>query len=107
MHKGGNISVNAAAAAKLGVTEPTNVVFVYDEEHKRIGIRIAPEGSANQYMLRQQPKSRSFIVGGGAFCRFHGINTDAARRYDAKMYGPNVLGFSLDDDSLHAGGSPV
>ncbi len=103
LQKGGSISVNAAAAALLGITEPTPIVFVFDEEGQRVGMKVAPEDSENQYMLRGQPKSASFIVAGSAFCKFHGIDTDEARRFDAKLYGKSTLGFALTDESQPAG----
>ena len=103
VQKGGNISVNAAAAALLEITEPTDIVFMFDADENRIGIKVAGADSPNKYRMRHQPKSASFIVSGSAFCRFHNINTEEARRFDAKMYGKSTLGICLNDDAQLVG----
>lgn len=103
LQRGGNISLNAAAAALLEITEPTPIVFLWDEEGKRVGIKVAAEDSPNRYAMRHQPKSASFIVHAAAFCRFNGIPTEEAMRYDAQKYGKDTIGFSLNDQVQKVG----
>ena len=101
----GNLSLNASAAALVaGEKEPDQlpVELLYDPKEKMVGIRQA-ESTLGSYNLRKQQKSESYLVSGRAFTEYYGINTDVARRYQARELGDGIIGFGLDDQHLEVG----
>lgn len=101
LQKGGTISLNSAAVEKLRRAgekdeDQIPVVFLYDARKRLVAIKRV-EKSPNQYLIRKQPNSTSFLVSAAAFARHHGIDTSEARRYDARLFGKDMIGFGLDD----------
>ena len=102
IQKGGTFSLNAAALEKLrkeGESEEDHipVVFLYGAKNRMVVLR-RDDKSPNAYKIRKQPGSVSYLVSGAAFTRHHGIAHEEAKRYDARVLGEHMVGFSLDDE---------
>jgi hypothetical protein len=89
--------------AKVGDGADALVEFLYDRTQQVVGLRLATPESLNSYPVRRQPQSESYLVTAKAFLTFHKIPMDKLRRYTARLYEGNVLGFSLRDDELKSG----
>ena len=76
------------------------VEFLFDKERAIVGLRVAQPTGLNSYPVRRQPQSESYLVTAKAFLTYHGIQTDQLRRYTARLYDGEILGFSLKEDEL-------
>lgn len=105
IQKRGNLSLNSAAAHLLA-DEPDQlqVELLFDKDRRIVGLRKARE-SPNPYVIRRQVNSESYLVAGRAFTEYYDIDTTTARRYKARLYDGDILGFCLDDDHAEVGRS--
>ncbi len=96
LQRKGLMSLNRAAFQALG--SPTAVTLLYHPERRVIGLRPADPSSPRAYPVRIQGSGSTYIVAGAAFTQFHGIPTNVARRYSAKLVG-DVLTLDLTQDA--------
>lgn len=97
-HDGPRRSGKQTAKAKNGAD--ALVEFLYDPTRQIVGLRLASDASLNAYPVRKQPHAESYLVTAKAFLTFHKVPTDKLRRYVARVYEGEVLGFSLRDDEV-------
>lgn len=112
VHRRGTLSFNGAAIDLLAehskIADKTNIYvqLLYDPEQKIVGLRSVPPESTDSYPVRKQRKSDSYLLSGGGFFGYHRIDVSVHRRYTARIYDGDVLGFSLlEHDDSGSGGS--
>jgi len=76
------------------------VEFLYEKSEKIVGIRLASGSGLNSYPVRRQKGAESYLVTAKAFLAYHAIPLDQLRRYSARLYDNNILGFSLVEDEI-------
>ena len=94
LQRKGPISLNRAAYEALG--EPSAIELLFDRQAKIVGLRGASPRKADAYTVRTVGKG-TFLVAGGAFMKYYGIDSNVSRRFPARKYGSNILGFNLRD----------
>src|SRR5688572_7722640 len=79
----GTFSFNQAARTAIG--DPEAVELLYDVDERLVGFRSIDPSSPRAYRLRKQGNANNWILGGQAFTKTFGINTDTAMRYLATL----------------------
>lgn len=80
----GPFGLNKAAYELMG--SPEAVTLLYDEEEELIGFKPASTTNPRAFPVRVQgSNSSSYLIAGQKFTKFHGINTDTARRYGVEL----------------------
>lgn len=98
----GSATANPAAVRALG--EPDEIMLLYDEEQKIIGIRAVKTGTKGAYPLRplssKDSATRSFAVRG--LLSYYGIDfAGEARRYRAHVLDEHTLAVDLKEEPLN------
>lgn len=97
----GTMSLNHAAFQALG--EPAAVAMFFNKAKRIVGIRAIDPAESYAYPVRKQAASRNYVLAGQAFTKTYGIDTTAARRYNAELRPDGMLVIDLEGESL----SPV
>lgn len=97
----GNFSMNASAIRMIAEGSgdlEIDIELLFDPENQIVGFRRS-QNAVNAYSIRKQPNSESYLVAGKAFTEHYGIDTETARRFQARIIEPGIIGFSLLDQS--------
>jgi hypothetical protein len=110
IQKSGMISLNAAAykvlkgenrvVKKHPRRKSETDIFVelmFDQGNRMVALRCVSPDNPNSYVLRKQPNSETYLVSAKGFLNHYGIRTTTkGRRFEARMYQPDVLVFSVE-----------
>lgn len=104
IHKRGTVSINGSAftllveAAKIKDRTKVYVQFLYDREKGIVGLRSVPPETPNSYPIRKQERADAYLLTGKAFFSYYQLDQALNRRFTARIYDGNVLGFSVAED---------
>jgi len=103
IQKKGVMGLNSSAYEALKrdneeIDEKLPVELLFDKEEQVVGLRVTEENNPDAYMVRRQKLSPSYLVAGRMFFVHYGVPIGETRRYKARMYGEDVLGFSLKQE---------
>jgi hypothetical protein len=99
VQKRGLFSMNKAALELLGNPEALELLF--DPDEQIIGFRGVDKGKRYAVPVRKQARSNSYLVGGQAFTKHFGIDTNVSRRFEAEMV-EDVLAVDLQGGGVEA-----
>jgi len=108
VHKRGTVSINGAAFSLLvdaaNIKDRNNVYiqFLYDREKRVVGLRSVPRETPNSYPVRKQARADAYLVTGKGFFTYYRLDDALNKRFTARIYEGNVLGFSVAEDSHSA-----
>lgn len=104
IQKRGSISINPPAYEALG--RPEHVELLYDREQQLIGIRKVAADVPHAYVVRPLGKSETtHLVSGTAFMAWYGIETETARRWNARPEGEDMLVIDLKEPGIEVTGN--
>src|SRR5918995_6601592 len=99
VQKRGLFSMNQAALELLGKPEALELLF--DPDERIIGFRGVDKDKRYAVPVRKQARSNSYLVGGQAFTKYFGIDTEVSRKFKAKMVD-DVLAVDLREGGVEA-----
>ncbi|PLS85255.1 MAG: hypothetical protein CYG60_13610 [Actinobacteria bacterium] len=106
LQKGGLLSINTMAYQKIG--SPEAVEVLYNKAERKIALRPAPMDSPRAFPVRKQGGRENIrpsnLVSLTAFCNYHGIETNSARRYRPEFTDDGVLIVDLAQEAADATG---
>lgn len=104
IQKQGAISLNGAAFRALD--EPAAVELLYDPNNHLVAFRKIDPAAEHSYSVRPLKNSKStFIISGRAFTKHYQIDTQAARRWLAKLEPGGLLVVDIKKPSLEIAGN--
>jgi len=95
--RSGGIALNEDGYAEIG--RPKRIVFAYEREERRIGIRAGEESEEYSYPVRNVSPD-SWWIPARAFLRYYDIAPTATTKYRARMDG-TYLTCGLKDTPVH------
>src|SRR5262245_9052077 len=73
------------------------VELFFDRSSQTIGLNYTMPDNPDSYTVRKQPNSNSYLLSAKGFLKHYGIRAGKAKRFTAKMHGPDMLTFSIGD----------
>ena len=83
VQKRGLFSMNQAALELLG--RPQALELLFDPDERIIGFRGVDKDKRYAVPVSKQARRNSYLVGGQAFTKHFGIDTNVSRKYEAEM----------------------
>jgi hypothetical protein len=73
------------------------VELFFDRKSQSVALKWAQPDVPDSYIVRKHPHSNTFLCSAKGFLKHYAIRPAKAKRYSARMYGPDMLIFSVSD----------